>query len=149
MTAVRMEPGDYGLLVKQVTAMPDSLLFYLYYVCLVSHPVKSSHLLPLYRSQDLPSLLHIPKFQKPDTLPCSCSELSIRDWYAHASAYQRRLDMCLHRRPISHFPRRGRLGANIPAYHRSPLHHACRVLFQLLVQYVSPGPTDSSATTTT
>lgn len=83
-----MDPGEYRLLIKQVTAMPDSLLLYPYYSCLTSHAVKLSHLLPLYRSQHLPPLLHIPKFQEPDALPCSRSELSIRYRYAHARANQ-------------------------------------------------------------
>ena len=95
MTTVHVEPRAHRLPVRQGTAMPDSLLLCLYYIGLVSHAVKLSHLFPLYRSQDLPLLLHIPKFQKPYTLPCSRSELPIRYRYAHARAYQRRFDMCL------------------------------------------------------
>lgn len=95
MTTVYVELRDCSLSIKQVTVMPDSLLPYLYYSSFVSHAVDLSHLLPLYRSQDLPLLLHIPKFQKPDALPGPCGEFSIRYWYAHARAYQRRLDMCL------------------------------------------------------
>ena len=75
--------------------MSDHFLPFLHYMCLVCHAVKLSKLLSLYRSQDLPLLLHIPKFQKPDALPCSCSELPIRYWYAHARAYQRGFDVCL------------------------------------------------------
>ena len=78
-------------------SLPD-----LYSVSFTSHVVKPSHLLPLYGSQDLPPLLHIPKFQEPDALPCPCSKLSVRYRYAHARAYQGRLDVCLYHRPISH-----------------------------------------------
>lgn len=64
--------------------------------------MKPLHLLPLYRSQDLPLLLHIAELKEPDTLPGPCSELSIRYGYAHARTYQRRLNMCLYHRPVSH-----------------------------------------------
>lgn len=64
MTTVYKGPELIWLSIKQVTAMSDSLLLLvaLSYVCSVSHAMKSSHLLPLYRSQDLPLLLHISKF---------------------------------------------------------------------------------------
>lgn len=133
MTTVYTGPKDHRLPIKQVTAMSDPLLPSRYSYLFRISCRKLSHLLPLYRSQDLPLLLHIPKLQKPDALPGPCSELSIRYRYAHARAYQRRLDMCLEHRRISHLPSRNGFGAGIPAYHRSPLHRACIFLFRLLM----------------
>lgn len=101
MTTVYIEPGYHRLLMEQVTAMSDPFLPYLYSACFISHAVEPSHLLPLYGSQDLSPLLHIPEFQKPDALPGPCSKLPVRYWYAHARTNQRRFNMCLYNRPIS------------------------------------------------
>ena len=83
-----MEPGYHRLPIKQVTAMSEPFLPDFQSLSFTSHAVKPSHLLPLYGSQNLPLLLHIPEFQKPNALPGPCSKLSVRYWNAHARAYQ-------------------------------------------------------------
>ena len=74
MTGVYVRPRDPRPPVKRITAIAGSELPRL---CFVPCAVKLSHLLPLYRSQDLPPLLHVPKFQEPDALPGSCCKLPI------------------------------------------------------------------------
>jgi hypothetical protein len=55
-----------------------------------------SVLLTLDRRDNLPRVLHIPKLQIPDALPCTCVQPTICDRDGDTRTDKRRLDMCRH-----------------------------------------------------